>query len=40
MSLENLTTEQRNKNTMHIDSMSTLDMVKTINEEDKKLQKQ
>lgn len=37
MSLENLTTEQRNKNTMHIDSMSTLDMVKTINEEDKKV---
>lgn len=37
MSLENLTTEQRNKNTMHIDTMSTLDMVKTINEEDKKV---
>lgn len=37
MSLENLTTEQRNKNTMHIDSMATLDMVKTINEEDKKV---
>lgn len=37
MSLENLTTEQRNKNTMHIDSMSTLDMVKTINKEDKKV---
>lgn len=33
MSLENLTTEQRNQNSMHIDTMSTLDMVKTINKE-------
>ncbi|WP_297953565.1 N-acetylmuramic acid 6-phosphate etherase [uncultured Lactobacillus sp.] len=37
MSLENLTTEQRNQNTMQIDTMSTLDMVKTINAEDKKV---
>lgn len=33
MSLENLTTEQRNQNSMHIDTMSTLDMVKIINKE-------
>lgn len=37
MSLENLTTEQRNSNSMHIDTMSTLDMVKTINQENEKI---
>ena len=37
MEIKNLTTEQRNPDTMHIDSMSTLDMVKTINQEDKKV---
>lgn len=37
MEIKNLTTEQRNPATMHIDSMSTIDMVKTINEEDKKV---
>lgn len=36
MEIKNLTTEQRNSATMHIDSMSTLDMVKTINQEDQK----
>ena len=34
MEIKDLTTEQRNPATMHIDSMSTLDMVKTINQED------
>ena len=37
MEIKNLTTEQRNPATMHIDSMSTLDMVKTINQEDQKI---
>ena len=37
MEIKNLTTEQRNPATMHIDSMSTLDMVKTINQEDQKV---
>lgn len=37
MEIKNLTTEQRNSATMHIDSMSTLDMVKTINQEDQKV---
>lgn len=37
MSLENLTTEQRNPNSMHIDTMSTLEMVKTINQENEKI---
>ncbi|GAA0037805.1 N-acetylmuramic acid 6-phosphate etherase [Lactobacillus amylovorus] len=37
MSLDKLTTEQRNKNTTHIDTMSTLEMVKTINSEDEKI---
>lgn len=37
MSLENLTTEQRNRNSMHIDTMSTLEMVKTINQENEKV---
>ena len=37
MSLDKLTTEQRNKNTTHIDTMSTLAMVKTINSEDEKI---
>lgn len=37
MAIKDLTTEQRNPNTMHIDAMSTLDMVKTINKEDHKI---
>lgn len=37
MSLDKLTTEQRNANTTHIDTMSTLEMVKTINNEDEKI---
>lgn len=37
MSLDKLTTEQRNENTTHIDTMSTLEMVKTINSEDEKI---
>ena len=37
MEIKNLTTEQRNPATMHIDSMSTIDMVKTINKEDQKV---
>lgn len=35
--LEKLTTESRNQNTLNIDKVSTLDMVKMINEEDKKV---
>ena len=34
MTLKNLETEQRNPRTMHIDSMNTLDMARTINLED------
>lgn len=37
MAIKDLTTEQRNPNTMHIDTISTLDMVKTINQEDHKV---
>ena len=37
MAIKDLTTEQRNSNTMHIDAMSTLNMVKTINAEDHKV---
>lgn len=37
MAIKDLTTEQRNPHTMHIDTMSTIDMVKTINEEDHKV---
>ncbi|MES5145080.1 N-acetylmuramic acid 6-phosphate etherase [Lactobacillus crispatus] len=37
MNIKNLTTEKRNSATMHIDNMSTLDMVKTINKEDQKV---
>lgn len=37
MALKDLTTEQRNPNTMHIDTMSTLEMVRTINREDQKV---
>ena len=36
MNIKNLTTEQRNPATTHIDTMSTIDMVKTINQEDQK----
>ena len=37
MDLNLINTEQRNSKTTHIDSMSTLDMVKLINEEDQKV---
>lgn len=37
MPIKDLTTEKRNPNTMHIDTMSTLEMVKTINKEDRKV---
>ena len=32
--LQKIATEQRNPNTMNIDTLSTLDMVKLINRED------
>ena len=35
--LKSIATEQRNPNTMHIDTMSTLDMVRLINREDHKV---
>ena len=35
--LENLTTESRNSSSLNIDKVSTLDMVKIINNEDKKV---
>ena len=37
MDLNSINTEQRNSKTTHIDTMSTLDMVRLINEEDKKV---
>ncbi|MDZ4975824.1 N-acetylmuramic acid 6-phosphate etherase, partial [Clostridium perfringens] len=37
MDLENLTTESRNPNTIDIDKVSTLEMLKKINDEDKKV---
>ena len=37
MEIKNLTTEQRNPATMHIDTMPTIDMVKAINAEDQKV---
>lgn len=37
MSIKDLTTEQRNPNTLHIDTMSTLEMVNAINAEDQKV---
>lgn len=37
MSIKDLITEERNPNTMNIDSMSTLEMVRTINHEDQKV---
>ncbi|MBU3112309.1 N-acetylmuramic acid 6-phosphate etherase [Clostridium lacusfryxellense] len=37
LNLKKLTTESRNENTMDIDSVSTLEMVKMINNEDKKV---
>lgn len=37
MNLNTIKTEQRNDRTMHIDRLSTLDMVKLINDEDKKV---
>lgn len=39
MPIKDLTTEKRNPSTMHIDTMSTLEMVKTINQEDRKVAK-
>ncbi len=35
--IQHLETEQRNNNTQHIDELSTIDMIKMINEEDKKV---
>ena len=37
MELSKLTTEQRNQDTMNLDQMSTLEILKTINTEDKKV---
>ncbi|MBN8047932.1 N-acetylmuramic acid 6-phosphate etherase [Paraclostridium bifermentans] len=37
LNLSKLTTESRNQNTLNIDNVSTLEMVKMINEEDKKV---
>lgn len=37
MAIKDLTTEQRNPKTMKIDTMTTLEMVKTINQEDQKV---
>ncbi|WEV70631.1 N-acetylmuramic acid 6-phosphate etherase [Lactobacillus sp. ESL0785] len=37
MEIKNLVTETRNPATMHIDTMSTIEMVQTINNEDKKV---
>lgn len=37
MAIKDLPTEQRNQNTLHIDQMSTLEMVETINREDQKV---
>ena len=37
LNLKTLTTESRNENTMDIDQVSTLEMVKKINNEDKKV---
>lgn len=37
MKIKNLTTEQRNPASMHIDTVSTLEMVKIMNEEDQKV---
>lgn len=37
MNLERLETEQRNQNTMNIDTLETQDILKTINNEDKKV---
>ncbi|MGL5056229.1 MAG: N-acetylmuramic acid 6-phosphate etherase, partial [Fusobacteriaceae bacterium] len=37
LNLKSLTTESRNQNTINIDSVSTAEMVKIINDEDKKV---
>ena len=37
MKLSQLTTEQRNKNSMNLDQMTTIELLKTINDEDKKV---
>lgn len=37
MELSKIATEQRNENTLHIDEVSTLEMVRLMNEEDKKV---
>lgn len=40
MNIKDLTTEQRNPDSLHIDSATPLEIVKIINQEDKKLQMQ
>ena len=37
MEIKNLTTEQRNPASIHIDTVSTVEMVKIMNEEDQKV---
>ena len=37
MELSKIATEKRNENTLHIDELSTRDMVKLINDKDKKV---
>ncbi|MEI6858122.1 hypothetical protein [Psychrilyobacter sp.] len=37
LNLKQMITENRNKNTMNIDLLDTLEMVKVINDEDKKV---
>ncbi|MFD1039737.1 N-acetylmuramic acid 6-phosphate etherase [Virgibacillus byunsanensis] len=39
MELSNLVTEQRNENSMNMDQMSTIEILKTINDEDQKVAK-
>lgn len=39
ISLDKLVTESRNENTKDIDRVETLEMLKMINDEDKRLQK-
>ncbi|GGB37157.1 N-acetylmuramic acid 6-phosphate etherase 2 [Lentibacillus populi] len=37
MNLDRLTTEQRNKNTMNLDTLSTIDILRLMNDEDKRV---
>ena len=37
VNLDNIATEQRNTSTLHIDELSTIDMLRVINNEDKKV---